>query len=192
MDFAGPFQGSMFFIAVDAHSKWPEVHALSNTTVQRTLESLRKMFAAHGLPSQIVTDNGPQFVSQEFAVFMKNHGFKHVRSAPYHPASNGLAERFIQTFKQSMKATVNKGFLVNQRLSNFLLTYRSTPHAATSVDPCMLLLKRQLRTRFDLLRPDRTRCVESKQAQPGFHPGGGGGGWTPQSKCQDIPPLFYT
>ncbi len=165
LDFAGPFQGSMFFIAVDAHSKWPEVHALSNTTVQRTLESPRQMFAAHGLPSQIVTDNGPQFVSQEFAVFMKNHGIKHVRSAPYHPASNGLAERFIQTFKQSMKATVNKGFSANQRLSNFLLTYRSTPHATTGVAPCMLLLKRQLCTRFDLLRPDRARCVESKQAQ---------------------------
>ncbi len=58
LDFAGPFQGSMFFIAVDAHSKWPEVHALSNTTVQRTLESFRQMFAAHGLPSQIVTDKG--------------------------------------------------------------------------------------------------------------------------------------
>ncbi len=64
-----------------------------------------------------------------------------------------------------MKATVNKGFSVNQKLSNFLLTYRSTPHATAGVAPCMLLLKRQLRTRFDLLRPDRARCVESKQAQ---------------------------
>ena len=80
----------MFFIAVDTHSKWPEVQVLPNNTVQRTLDSLCQMFAAYGLPSQIVSDNGPQFVLQEFASFMKSHGIRHVRSTLYQPASNGL------------------------------------------------------------------------------------------------------
>ena len=129
LDFAGPFQGSMFLITVDAYAKLPEVYVMPNTTVPRTPDSLRQMFAAYGLPSQTVTDNGPQF----------------------NPASNGLAECFIQSFKQSMKAMVKDGLPLNLYVSDFLLTYRSTPHATTGVAPCTLFLKHQICTRFDLL-----------------------------------------
>ncbi len=95
IDFAGLFQKAMFLVAVDAHSKWPEAYLMSSTTVSQTISVLQKMFATHGLPEQIVSDNGPQFVSSEFAEFMKQNGVKHVRSAPYHPSTNGLAERFV-------------------------------------------------------------------------------------------------
>ena len=94
----------MFLIAIDAHSKRPEVVEMKSTTAQRTLEELRKMFAAYGLPSQVVTDNGPQFVSEEFAAVMKQNGIKHIRCAPYHPSSNGAVERFVQTLKRVLKA----------------------------------------------------------------------------------------
>ena len=102
-DFAGPFQGTMFLVTVDAHLKWPEVSMMSSTTVSKTMDVLRQMFAAYGLPHQIVSDNGPQFISDDFATFTKMNGIKHIRSAPYHPASNGLAERFIQALKASLK-----------------------------------------------------------------------------------------
>ena len=75
-DFAGPFQGSMFFMMVDAHSKWPEAFVMSSTTVSKTLDILRHVFPAYGLPEQLVSDNGPQF-----ATFLKLNGVKHVRSA---------------------------------------------------------------------------------------------------------------
>ena len=104
-NFLGPFQGSMFLVCIDAHSKWPEVHIMSSTTTTKTLEVLRQTFAAYGLPEQIVTDKGPQFISDEFANFTKANGIKHIRTAPYHPASNGLAERFVQSLKQSLKTT---------------------------------------------------------------------------------------
>ena len=61
------------------------------------------MFSAYGLPEQIVSDNGPQFISTEFAEFMAKNGIKHIRSAPYHPATNGQVERFVQTYKRAMK-----------------------------------------------------------------------------------------
>ncbi|XP_056135399.1 uncharacterized protein K02A2.6-like, partial [Lampris incognitus] len=97
VDFAGPFEGHMYLVVVDAHSKWPEVQIMDSTTASKTITVLRGLFSRHGLPHILVSDNGPQFCSEEFATFLKASGVKHIRSAPYHPATNGLAERFVQT-----------------------------------------------------------------------------------------------
>ena len=164
VDFAGPFQGKMFFIIVDAHSKWPEVITMSSTTSHHTIEALRSVFARFGLPDQLVSDNGPQFTSVEFAQFLKQNGIKHILNAPYHPSSNGLAERFVQTFKRAMRAGERDGLSLNHRLSEFLFSYRATPHATTDVSPGELFLQRRMRTRFDLLKPDYKRLVTSRQA----------------------------
>ena len=58
IDFAGPFMGKSFFLVIDAHSKWGEIHEMSSTTTTKTIEVLRHIFAAYGLPQQIVSDNG--------------------------------------------------------------------------------------------------------------------------------------
>ena len=165
IDFAGPFLGRMFLVVVDAHSKWPEVIQMSSTTSTNTIDVLRRLFAAYGLPRQLVSDNGPQFSAEEFAIFCKMNGVKHIRSAPYHPASNGQAERFVQTFKRAMKAGADNQLPISRTLSNFLLTYRRTPHATTGEAPCQLFMGRRLRTRLDLLRPSSENRVQGKQAQ---------------------------
>ena len=74
VDFAGPFQGTTLLVAVDTHSKWPKVYPMSSTTTGKTIDVLRQMFAMHGLPKQLVSDNGPQFTSEEFSYFMKCNG----------------------------------------------------------------------------------------------------------------------
>ena len=61
------------------------------------------MFATHGLPGTLVTDNGAQFTSLEFESFLSNNGIRRVKTSPYHPASNGIAERVVQVFKEAMK-----------------------------------------------------------------------------------------
>ena len=94
----------MLLIIVDAHSKWPEVCVMDSTTSAKTIVALREVFARFGLPKQLVSDNGPQFTSVEFNQFLKTNGVKHIRSAPYHPATNGAAERLVQTVKRSLKA----------------------------------------------------------------------------------------
>eukprot|EP00731_Ephydatia_muelleri_P002089 Em0001g2089a len=111
-----------------------------------------------------LSDNGPQFVSAEFETFMRNNGIKHIRCAPYHPSSNGLAERFIQTFKKAMLAGDREGCDLKYRLCQFLLKYRSSPHTTTDVAPCELFLKRSMRTRLDMLKPDLQRMVLDQQA----------------------------
>ena len=89
VDFLGPFLGKMFFLVIDAHSKWPEVSIMPSTTAGQTINVLKEMFARFGIPQQLVSDNGPQFISDEFKQFMIANGVKHIKSSPYHPASKG-------------------------------------------------------------------------------------------------------
>ena len=154
VDLAGPFQGTTYLVIVEAHSKWPEVYDMrSNTTSQNTITLLRHVFATFELPLQLVSDNGPQFTSAEFAEFLQGNRVKHIRCAPYHPSSNGLAECFIRTFKQAMKAGAQCGVSPQKRLDNFLLRYRSTSHATSQRTPASLFLGRDLRTHLSLLKP---------------------------------------
>jgi ribosomal protein L21E len=110
---------------------------------------------------KIVTDNGPTFTSGEFREFMQGNGILHVTSAPYHPATNGLAERGVQTLKQGVKKT--QGGSLQERLSKFLFKYRLTPHSTTGVAPSEMLMGRKLRSRLDLLFPDMSEKVRKQQ-----------------------------
>lgn len=150
----------MWLIMVDDYSKWPEVISMSFTTTAKTIKHLQTLFARHGLPQQLVSDNGLQFTSEVFALFLQHNGVKYVRTAPYHPATNGLAERFVQTFKSAMQASATSASL-NARLQNFLLLYCNTPHAT----PTQLLIHHPLCSCLDLLRPDIRAAVQQQQQQ---------------------------
>ena len=136
IDFAGPFMNRMFLIVVDSHSKWLEVEIMSSVTSEATTEKLREMFARFGIPMQLVSDNGSQFTSREFAEFTKANGIKHTVVAPYHPRSNGQAERFVQTCKQYFKTEGSNS--IKQSLSRFLFSYRTTPSSVTGQTPATL------------------------------------------------------
>ena len=69
---------------------------MKSTTASRTVEELRKLFAQHGLPEELVSNNGPQFIASEFEEFMRSNCVKHTKYAPFHPASNGQVERVVQ------------------------------------------------------------------------------------------------
>ena len=154
----------MLLVITDAHSKWPEVYTMSSTTANKTITKLRETFARYGLPEQLISDNGPQFVSEELETFLRVNGVKHIRSSPYHPASNGAAERLVQTVKQALEAGRVDGVPLEQTLATFLLRYRATPHATTGVPPSTPLMGRTLRTRLDLIKPDVGRRVREQQA----------------------------
>ena len=89
----------MFLVVIDAHSKWLEVIPTTSAAGQVTVSKLPQIFATHGIPETCVTDNGPAFVSEDFAVFMHRNRIRHITTAPYHPASNEQAERAVQIFK---------------------------------------------------------------------------------------------
>ena len=141
LDYAGPFLGKMFLLIVDSHSKWIDVHITSTSTTAVTIEKLQLTFSSLGLPEILVTDNGSSFTSSEFTDFVKVNGIQHVRTVPYHPASNGLAERAVQTFKTCMKKLA--GGSLQDRVNSFLFKYRTTPQTTTGISPAELLMGRK-------------------------------------------------
>ena len=108
LDFAGPVMGHMFLLIVDAHSKWLDVHLLQSISSANTIETLGTVFATHGLPHKVVTDNGSSFTSEEFRAYMSSNGIIHVTSAPYHPSSKGLVKRAVTSapYQPSSKGLV--------------------------------------------------------------------------------------
>ena len=151
LDFAGPFLGHHYLVLVDACSKWIVVELMPSITSAKTIEKLRMIFATHGLAQKLVTDNGATFTSSQFLQFKEKNGIKHVTSPPYHPSTNGLAERAVQTFKRAIERMHN--LPIQDRLSKFLLTYRLTPHTTTGVGPAELLMGRHPRSLLDNLIP---------------------------------------
>ena len=90
-------------MVIDAYSTCLKVHCMKSTTSGATIEKLRKIFAKHGLPATLVSDNGSNFTSSEFQEFMKTNGIKHIKVAPHHPTSNGLAERTVRVANEGFE-----------------------------------------------------------------------------------------
>lgn len=170
IDFA-THQSNHYLIVVDAHSKWPEIIGpMKTTTAESTANALRSIFARYGLPTQVVSDNGPPFSSAEYGEFLQQNGVRRVLVSPYHPSSNGLAERFVQTFKHALDSSASDpARSIQQRIQNFLLSYRSTPHATTGTSPSKLFLQRELRTRLSHTKPDLSSHVATQQGKMKFY-----------------------
>ena len=130
------FKSKHYIIIVDYYSRYLEIANTSEST-DSVINSIKNVFARHGVPEELVTDNGPQFSSQTFRNFACSWGFHHTTTSPHHPSANGEAERSVQTAKKILNQ--NDPFLA-------LLSYRSTPTKATGFTPSQLLMSRQLRS----------------------------------------------
>ena len=78
--------GVNYRAVVDIYSKWLEVTPVRAITASKTIDVLRGLLASHGLPEEVVPDNGPQFTAHKFKTFMEMNRVKHTRVAPSHPA----------------------------------------------------------------------------------------------------------
>lgn len=135
------FGGNSYIVAYDAHSNFPEVQQLRDTTASTSIAALSAMFARYGVPLEVCTDNGPQFSSYEFAEFARKYDFSHVTSSPHYPQSNGLAEKGVQIVKRLLKKSQDSG----EDFWLGLLAYRSTP-LEDGRSPGELLQGRRLRS----------------------------------------------
>ena len=127
---------------------------MNSTSSEATIKKLFEIFTRFGMPKEMVADNGPQLISAEMVKFCKVRGIKLINSTPYHPRSNGAAERNVRTVKAALKA--------GAKLQNFLLMYRNTPHSITGRTPAEMMLKFPVRWQFSVLLPSAEDKVESK------------------------------
>ena len=148
-------------ITIDAHLKWIDAVPVSSTSTAATVQVLRRLFATHGSPELMITDNATAFTSNEFHKFEERIGILHRTSSPYHPATNGLSEQALQVVKNGLRKNA-EGDMEVLRLARFLFHYHNTPHATTGLTPAELLLRRKPRT-LDLIHPDIASHVQDKQ-----------------------------
>ena len=104
------FEGRDYLVTVDYLTNFWEVDYLRNETTSRNvIRKLKMNFARYGIPMTLVSDNGPQFASQEFRKFVDCWGIEHVLTSPYHPRSNGKAESAVKTAKTFMAKAAHSG-----------------------------------------------------------------------------------
>ena len=136
--------GKNFLVVVDYTSNYPEVAKLEDLSSTNTISHMKSIMARHGLPSVVVSDNGPQFSSREFTQFAKQYGFKHVTSSPEYPQSNGKAEKAVQIVKRLLKKAKEN----DEDPYLALLYYRASPLPGSNRSPGEMSMNRKLRTKL--------------------------------------------
>ncbi|MGH0159456.1 UNVERIFIED_CONTAM: hypothetical protein FKN15_037301 [Acipenser sinensis] len=146
-----PAHARYLLVVHDLHSKWPEALPMGSVTTQAVIQRLDSLFARWGLPDIITTDNGPQFISTDFTTYLAEKAIKHIRTAVYHPQSNGGVERLNQTLKNGIRAYLTEGWQFEAALLQTLLHCRASKHTTTGVSPALLMLGRELQLPLDRL-----------------------------------------
>ena len=148
------FNNKIYLLVVDYFSKFIEIaHLSSGFTAVSVIQHLKSMFARFGIPSVLVSDNGPPFNSLEFKQFIFDWDIEHVTSSPNYPQSNGLAERSIQTIKKLFKKCKES----NNDPYISLMQYHNTPKG-NLYSPSQLLMSRSIRTKL----PVKTNNLKPK------------------------------
>lgn len=137
---------STYLLLVDYYSRYIEIARLTRTTTAEVVTHLKSIFARHGIPETLVSDNGPQYASREFSEFVQEYEFRHITASPYHPQGNGEAERAVGTIKNLLKKSDDP--------YKALLAYRTTP-LELGYSPSQLLMGRLLRTTIPTTRAQR-------------------------------------
>ena len=136
----------IYLLIIDYYSRYIEVAHLTQATASEIVAHTKSIFARHGIPETVISDNGPQYTSEQYSEFAKSYHFHHVTSSPYYPQSNGEAERAVGTIKALLKKN-NDPYLA-------LLAYRPTP-LEIGYSPAELLMNRILRSTVPTTREQR-------------------------------------
>eukprot|EP00794_Sanderia_malayensis_P014552 gene14552-16054_t len=152
--------GRHYVIVTDYYSGYIEIERISDTTSPSVISKLKKIFARHGIPQELFSDNGPEYIANEFTCFSREWDFKHTTSSPYFAQSNGLVERSIQTVKRALKKA--KDAAEDPYLALLIL---NTIPGSDGISPAMRLFNRHPRTTLPSLLQHPPPAVSSKRAE---------------------------
>lgn len=158
-----------YLITVDYLSNFWELDYLPDTRSTTIIRKLKSHFARHGIPDMVISDNGPQYVSEDFKRFSRQWEFKHKTSSPAYPQSNGMAESAVKTAKRLLKKAKADG----KDPYIAMLDHRNTPSQGIKASPAQRLFSRRTRTLMpmhdNLLQPKiihtRQGLIENRNRQ---------------------------
>ena len=167
--------GRPYVIVIDYTTKFFDLNVMPNVESDTVITNLKSIFAKYGIPQTVVSDNGPEYSSKEFATFATQWDFQHDPSSPRYPQSNGMVERTIQTVKRTIKKAIES----KQDPYLALLALRTTPLTSKqTASPATLLMGRTLRTTMPNIKFTRPtiqpECNDRKQVMrelPELQPG---------------------
>ena len=164
-------KGSYCLVVIDEYSRFPVIEQVKSTAARSVIPVLAKIFATHGIPEVLKTDNGPPFQSYEFRKFMEYCGTSHRWITPLWPRANAQAENFMRPLNKAIKAATVEGKSWRQELYKFLRNYRATPHVMTGKPPTELLFGFNIRILLPEVPPSsedmelRARDAQQKAKQ---------------------------
>ncbi|XP_064469853.1 uncharacterized protein K02A2.6-like [Ornithodoros turicata] len=165
MDYADPIEGRILLVVLDSHSGWLE--AIPVKFAEVTVVNPRRLRARFGLPTCFVTDNDTTFTGAAFQEFVKRNGIRHIRTAPYHPKANGLAERVVRSVKEEALKKLTGGSL-EIRLQRWLHNHRRTPSAANRAKaPVEMLFNFLPRSHLDIINDYVVKNLSTTQQDVG-------------------------
>ena len=166
IDLCGPFpSGESLLVCVDACSQWPEVEIIQATSSEVIIRRLQNIFATHGIPEQVTSDNGYNLVSREIEGF-SSYGIYHRKVTPYWPQANATIERFNRTVEKAIRTAHVEGRDWRKALDTFLFNYRATPHAMTGVSPAKIMFGREIRTKVpEISKSEQSETLDSALAR---------------------------
>ena len=163
VDFYGPTPtGEHILVMLDETTGFPEVEIMTKTTAFLTIRAFDKVFARHGLPCTLKSDNGPPFQSQEVKDYLAAYDIHHHRVTPLWPQTNGKVEGFMKPVGKAIRGAWAEGRDWQRELFAFLLNYRTMPHSSTGVAPAEMLFKRVIRSTVPSLHQDPKNTVDER------------------------------
>ena len=157
MDLLGPLprtarNNRYILVIMDYYSKWVEAYPVEKADVATVADILiREVVCRFGTPEVIHTDQGTHFEANLLKKVLDRLGIEKTRTTPYHPASDGMVERFNRTLERMFRATLQRPQGEWDVATPFLTAaYRATPHASTGLTPNRVMLGREVSLPIDV------------------------------------------
>lgn len=157
VDLVGPLRrtkhGHKYILTLmDFATRYPEAIPLRKTDAKTVAEALVTIFTKTGIPKEVLSDRGSNFMSTVMQQTFAMLGVTHITTSPYHPQTNGMLERFHSTLKAMLRKTTGVADRWDEYLPYLCFAYRDTPHATLGFSPFELLYGRDVRGPLSIVR----------------------------------------